>query len=307
MRNDCPVEQCHFQNTEPTLLYSTALKGPAPAAPTQDRLTATNDSFAQSHQFGTHDKFPGETYRFQHAKATPLYPAVNDSAAPLLSRTSGTGTTVGTGPVDPIDGRGLAQGEPDPSPHLIITDITTAADHLAFYRVWLQSQMDAQMARVQKMSEQFSIPIPDLDLKPFEFPPLSLMPPPVGNEVTTKTMTQQETHGRSVLDGRKVFSAPPAPRMPPALPVQGSWQPQDSPPTARTIASGPFSARAPMAPRPSPLDQELKPVAPAGVIAKHPQATSIAPKKEDLAYKTTPCRHFTLNQGWCPWGDACGL
>ncbi|KAH9988844.1 hypothetical protein BJV77DRAFT_723618 [Russula vinacea] len=270
MRNDCPVEQCHFQNTEPTLLYSTALKGPAPAALTQDRLTATNDSFAQSHQFGTHDKFPGETYRFQHAKATPLYPAVNDSAAPLLSRTSGTGTTVGTGPVDPIDGRGLAQ----------------AADHLAFYRVWLQSQMDAQMARVQKMSEQFSIPIPNLDLKPFEFPLLSLMPSPVGNEVTTKTMTQQETHGRSVLDGRK---------------------PQDSPPTARTIASGPFSARAPMAPRPSPLDQELKPVAPAGVIAKHPQATSIAPKKEDLAYKTTPCRHFTLNQGWCPWGDACGF
>ena len=305
MRDDCPVGQCHFHNSKPTILYSTALKGPAPTTPTQDRLTATNGPFIQSHQFGTHDKFPGETYRFQRDKATSLYPTVNDSAAPLLSRTLGTSTTVGTGSVDPT---GLAQGRSEPSPYVRpITDVTTAADHLAFYRVWLQSQMDAQMARVQKMSEQFSIPIPNLESKPFEFPPLSLMPPPVGNAVTTKTMPPQVNDGMSVLDGRKVFSAPLAPRMTPVLPVQGSWQPQGSPPTARTTASGPFSARAPMPLRLSPLDQEPKPVAPAGVVAQHQQATSIAPKKEDLAYKTTPCRHFTLNQGWCPWGDGCGL
>ncbi|KAF8485704.1 hypothetical protein DFH94DRAFT_707120 [Russula ochroleuca] len=96
--------------------------------------------------------------------------------------------------------------------------------------------------------------------------------------------------------------------MPPALPVQGPWQPQGSPPTARTALSGPFSSRMPMPPHPSPLDQEEpKPVTPAGVVSQHPQATSIAPKKEDMAYKTTPCRHFTLNQGWCPWGDDCGF
>ncbi|KAI0290368.1 hypothetical protein BC826DRAFT_1106495 [Russula brevipes] len=34
---------------------------------------------------------------------------------------------------------------------------------------------------------------------------------------------------------------------------------------------------------------------------------STTPKKEDMAYKTTPCRHFTLNQGWCPYGDGCGF
>jgi hypothetical protein len=84
------------------------------------------------------------------------------------------------------------------------------------------------------------------------------------------------------------------------------WQPQGSSPAARTIASGPFSARVPMSSHPSVLNQETRPVTSA-VVPKHTQVTSIAPKKEDMAYKTTPCRHFTLNQGWCPWGDECGL
>jgi hypothetical protein len=157
------------------------------------------------------------------------------------------------------------------------------------------------------MSEQFSIPIPSLESKPFVFPPLSLMPPPAGDTTTTtKSLMPQENNGSSIIERPKVFSAPPAPRMPPALPVPGIWQPQGSPPTTRTNQSGPFSARVPMPPRPSTVDQP-KPVTSAGLMSKHPQATSIAPKKEDMAYQTTPCRHFTMNRGRCPWGDECGL
>jgi hypothetical protein len=44
--------------------------------------------------------------------------------------------------------------------------------------------MNSQVARIQRMSEQLSIPILNLDLNPFDFPPFSLMHPPVGNAVT---------------------------------------------------------------------------------------------------------------------------
>ena len=162
------------------------------------------------------------------------------------------------------------------------------------------------------MSEEFSIPVPNLEMNPFDYTALSLMTPSMGNAVATttnKTMMPQENKKKLVFDERKVPSAPPAPLIPPALPVQGMWQPepQGLPHTARAIASGPLSARAPMPPRSSPLDQGLNPGTPAVVVPKHPQSTSTAPKKDDLAYKTTPCRHFTLHQGWCPWGDKCGL
>jgi hypothetical protein len=162
------------------------------------------------------------------------------------------------------------------------------------------------------MSEQFSIPVPNLESNPFDSSPLSLMTPSVGNAVATttnKTMMPQANNKKYLFDERKVPSAPPAPRIPPALSVPGLWPPetQGSPHTARAIASGPLSARAPMPPRPSPLDQGPNPGTPTVVVPKHPQVTSIAPKKDDLAYKTTPCKHYTLNQGWCPWGDECGL
>jgi hypothetical protein len=172
--------------------------------------------------------------------------------------------------------------------------------------------MDVQKAKIKAMSEEFSIPVPNLELNPFDCPPLSLMTPSVENAVVTttnNTMMPQENNKKYVFDERKVPSAPPAPRMPPAMPVQGLWQPepQGLPHTARAIASGPLSARAPMPPCPSPLDQGPNQGTPTVVVSEHPQVTSIAPKKDDMAYKTTPCRHFTLNQGWCPWGDDCGL
>ena len=163
------------------------------------------------------------------------------------------------------------------------------------------------------MSKQFSIPVPNLEVNPFDPPPLSLMTPSAENaaaSTTNKPMVSQGVNKKKIVfDEPEVPSAPPAPRIPPALPVLGFWQSETEglPPTVRAIASGPLSARGPMSPRPSPLDQGANPGIPTAIAPKHPQVTSNAPKKDDPAYKTTPCRHFALNQGWCPWGDECGL
>ena len=246
---DCPVEQCSFRNSKPTVLYSSALKGPTPTTPAFDKLTMMDGPLAKQHQFDTHDKFSGEARRFQHASATPSYTTVSDSAASLFSSTSGSGANVASGLVDPVDGSGLVQGRSDRSPLYLtpIADVTAAADQVAMFRGWLKSQMDAQKAKIKAMSEEFSIPVPNLESNPFGSPPVSLMTPSVGNSVATtinKTMMQQENNKKYLFDERKVPSAPPAPRMPPALPVQGLWQPetQGSPHTTRAIASGPLSA-----------------------------------------------------------------
>lgn len=114
MRDDCPVEQCQIRNAQPSLLYSSILKGSAPTPPALDSLTTTNGTFAQQRQFGTHDKFPAETRRFQHSTAAPLYPTVNDPAAQMLSCDSSASTGVGMGSVEPMDGSGLAQGKSEP-------------------------------------------------------------------------------------------------------------------------------------------------------------------------------------------------
>lgn len=315
MRDDCPVRQCSSHDSKPNVLYSSAIKGPASTTPALDKLTALDCHLANQYQFGTRDKSSREARRFQHALATPSHPTVSDSAASFSSGTSGTGTKVRAASVDPVDGNGLVQGKSDWSlPYLApIVDVTAAADQVAVFRGWLESQMDAQKAKIKAMSEQFSIPVPNLELNPFDPAPLSSMKSSAGNGVATATnqgMMPQESKKKYVFDERTVPSAPPAPRMPPALPMQSLWHPesQASPVTTRAIASRPLSARAPMSSRLSPLDQGPNTGTPTtAVVSKNPPVTSIAPKKDDLAYKTTPCRHFTLNRGWCPWGDECGL
>jgi hypothetical protein len=314
MRDDCPVKQCFSHNSKHTVLYSSALNGPTPTTPALDKLIAMDDRLSKLHQFGAHDKFSGDAHRFQYASATPSHPTVGDSAASLLSGTSATGTKVGTGSVDNVDEGGLVQGRSDRSLVYLfpIADVTAVADQVAMYRGWLASQMDAQKARIKAMSEQFSIPVPNFEMNPFDPPPPPSMTPSAANAVATttnKTMMPQESKKKYVFDERQVPSAPSAPRVPPALPVLGLWKPeaQGSPHTTRAIASGPLFARTPMPPRPSPFDQGPNPGNPTVDVSKHPQVTSMAPKKDDVAYKTTPCRHFTLNRGWCPWGDECGL
>jgi hypothetical protein len=116
MRDDCPVDQCQFRNAQPSLLYSSALKGSPSTARSADSLTKANGPPAQQRQFGSRDKFLGETNHFQHATATPLYPTVNDSSAQISSCTSNTGTRVGMGPADPtMNGGGLVQGRSERS------------------------------------------------------------------------------------------------------------------------------------------------------------------------------------------------
>ncbi|KAI0268440.1 hypothetical protein BGY98DRAFT_1190675 [Russula aff. rugulosa BPL654] len=282
MRDDCPVRQCSFHNSKPTVLYSSTLKGPTSTTPAMD------GHLANLHQFGTHDKFSSEADRFQHASATPSHPAVRDSAASFLSGTSGTDTRVGTGSVNPVDGNGLVQ----------------AADQVAIFRGWLKGQMDAQKAKIMAMSEQFSIPVPNLELNPFEPPPLSLMTPSVGNAVaatTNRTMTPQENNKEYVFDERRWCLAhhrPPVCRLLCLYKVCGSLNPGPTSHCARDWVWPALRTRA-HATASSPLDQGPIPGTPAVVVPKHPQVTSNAPKKDDMAYKTTPCRHFTLNRGWC--------
>lgn len=60
------------------------------------------------------------------------------------------------------------------------------------------------------MSEQFSIPVPNLESNPFDFLPLSLVPPTVGSVVTKRWPNDdsQEINERSFLDNRKVSGTP---------------------------------------------------------------------------------------------------
>src|SRR5882757_1256188 len=90
-----------------------------------------------------------------------------------------------------------------------IADVTKAADQVAIFRGWLKGQMDAQKAKIMAMSEQFSIPIPNLEVNPFDPSPLSLIKPSAGNAVATSTnkTMPQESKKKYVFDERKVPSA----------------------------------------------------------------------------------------------------
>ncbi|KAI0290365.1 hypothetical protein BC826DRAFT_1027265 [Russula brevipes] len=283
MRDDCPVQQCHFRHANPSPLYSSVLKGPIAtrATPGPTSPAATNGSFAQGHQFEMHDRRSSEAYHFQRAR-----PSIDDSAAPLFSHASSTNMTVRTDSAGPMGAgaNGLEQ----------------AADPLTIYRAWLESQVMAQKAKIQAMSSVYAIPIPNLDSSPFQLPSLSPRPP-VANAESTIT-AKATTNGCSVPAAPA--PTPAAPRLQLAQPVHGSWPSQGVPHHAQAVASGPFCADTPVHSRPPPLHQQLIPVAP---VFQRPPAMSTAPKKEDMAYKTTPCRHFTLNQGWCPYGDGCGF
>jgi hypothetical protein len=308
MRDDCPVQQCHFRHANPSLLYSSVLKGPVDtrATPGPANPATTNGSFAQGHQFEMHDNYSGQAYYFQRAK-----PSIDDSAAPSFSRASSTNMTVGTDPVGPMGAgaNGLEQGRPNLTGHSLYEPANSAAatDPLAIYRAWLESQVMAQKAKIQAMSSQYAIPIPNLDSNLFQLPSLSPMPPVANAElaITAKAIAAPKNNGYFVPAAPA--PTPAAPRLHPAQPVPGSWPSRGMPHYAQTIASGPFYADTPAQSRPPPLHQQPIPVAPTGVVFQRPPTTSTAPKKEDMAYKTTPCRHFTLNQGWCPYGDGCGL
>jgi len=178
-------------------------------------------------------------------------------------------------------------------------DIIVATDGLALYRAWLESQVEVQKARIQAMSKQYSIPIPQLNLDPFDFPPLGMIPPTMANTLPT-TMGPTTTVTSNLTKNFRgqqpeVPSTPLAPRLGPTQPFPRAPThiPKSASAPSRYCHEGPISA--------------TPPAAVATYAHETHNSSATAPRKVDISYKTTPCRHFTLNRGWCPWGDECCL
>jgi len=305
MRDDCPVEQCRIrvQHTDSSVIYSSAPNRPVPtlAMPVPANLTSKNPLLSQTRQFGTHDEGPSELCFSQLTNGAHMYPPFDESTASALARASAGGAMIAGN---------LGQGRSVSTQihHSRITEITLAVDELSFYQGLINTQLLAQKAKIYAMSSQFSIPVPNLDMGSFELPLLPLIAPPIANVIPgTKTtaITTQKNDGNGITDGPMSLTAPSAPLVQHAQPVPVLHQTEGAPVNLWATAPGPLSTAAPRKPRPPPLDQPANAVSRAA--SKHGHVASTAPKKDDMAYKTTPCRHFTMNNGWCPWGDECGL
>ena len=98
MRDDCPIEHCRIQvqHANPSVLYSTPLKGPMPTprTPVSANPTAKN-SLAQPRQFGAHDKGPKEIRISQLARPAPLHLPLDESTFPVFTRPPTRGAMAG--------------------------------------------------------------------------------------------------------------------------------------------------------------------------------------------------------------------
>jgi hypothetical protein len=152
------------------------------------------------------------------------------------------------------------------------------------------------------MSARYSIPIPNLDTNTFdELLTLPLKQPAVWNAFLART-TATNTSASAVQGRSSVKPAPQTLQFHPAHSVPDVWQPHGSLTTMPTTRPDTSCANVPMPlPRLNQVDEAS--ISTAAAVNMLP----VAPKKENMAYKTTPCRHFTLNRGWCPWGDDCCL
>lgn len=149
------------------------------------------------------------------------------------------------------------------------------------------------------MSKQYSIPIPQLDLDPLDFPPLGMIPPNMVNTLPTTAGSTTTATSNLAKNSRcqqpEVSSTPQAPRLEPMqpLPRAPTHVPKSASIPSQYCHEGPSSATPPGA---------------AGTYTHEKlNSSTTVPRKVDMSYKTTPCRHFTLNRGWCPWGDECCL
>ncbi|KAH8987423.1 hypothetical protein EDB92DRAFT_1875613 [Lactarius akahatsu] len=238
-REDCPISNCRFQHSTPNhVFYSTALKGAVPPPPTPHADWCGN----------------GKVYA-QHIR-----PSVEDAVlAPGPRDINSSAAT----PSDTIDANALAQGSYFLTARASIclrhkifwatADIIAATDGLALYRVWLESQVEVQKARIQAMSK---------------------------HNLAKNFRGQQP----------EVPSTPLTPRLGHTQPFP-MHIPKSASATGRCEHEVPVSATPP------------------GAVSTYthevPNSSITAPRKVDMSYKTTPCRHFTLNRGWCPWGDDC--
>ena len=95
MRDDCPVEQCRIQvqHANPSIIYSSALKGPVPtlAMPVPANSTPTNVSFSQQRQFGAPDNRQREMCIPQHTSPNPLHPPPLDEASAVMRARASSG------------------------------------------------------------------------------------------------------------------------------------------------------------------------------------------------------------------------
>lgn len=245
-RENCPVQRCRFQHTTPAhVIYSTTPKGAVPPPPTP--VTSPAGTCFPSAEHGARG-WRGDV----NAHAQHVRPSVENAAPRDMNGSA-------TAPSGALDADALAQ----------------ATDGLAIYRAWLENQVEVQKAKIQAMSKQYDIPVPQLDLDSLDFSPLGM----------SMATTAPNGNFRSQQQQPEVPSAPQAPRLEPAQPIPHAptHVPQSAPATNRYNHEGPISATP---------------------MYAHETLTA-APRKLDISYKTTPCRHFTLNRGWCPWGDDC--
>jgi hypothetical protein len=274
-REACPVAKCRFQHSY--IIYSSGLKGAAPPPPTPV-TSPTRTHFSSTEQATLGWCGDGKVHA-QHIR-----PSIENAVLAQGPRDlNGSATT----PFGAFDANALAQGTYFPPICLryevcflgTTADIFAATDGLAMYRAWLESQVEVQKAKIQAMSKQYSISIPQLDLDPLDFPPLRMIPPNMANTRHTTVTVPSNFRGQQ-------------PEVPSLEPMQ------------------PF----PRAPTHIPRSESTKSQyyhegsTPPGAAAHDKlNSSTTAPRKVDMSFKTTPCRHFTLNRGWCPWGDECCL
>ena len=99
MRDDCPIEHCRIrvQHVNPSVLYSTPLKGPmaTPRTPVSANPTAKNVSLTQPRQFGAHDKGHKEIRISQLTRPAPLRIPLDESTSPAFTRVPSGGAMAG--------------------------------------------------------------------------------------------------------------------------------------------------------------------------------------------------------------------
>ncbi|KAH9050393.1 hypothetical protein EDB83DRAFT_2629978 [Lactarius deliciosus] len=160
-REDCPISNCRFQHSNVPLMSSTPLRSQAQCLRLRRQFRAPQGL---------------------------IFPPTEQGYTRLVRQREGLCAAVSSPSVENAvlapDANALAQGSYFLTARASIrlrifwatADIIAATDGLALYRAWLESQVEVQKARIQAMSKQYSIPIPQLDLDPFDFPPLGMIP-----------------------------------------------------------------------------------------------------------------------------------
>ncbi|KAI0261112.1 hypothetical protein BC834DRAFT_488309 [Gloeopeniophorella convolvens] len=284
-RENCGNDHCRFQHNQSSPAHG-APESAAPAQPTYAQKAAMNISTSAPCRYGSRERCRNTNCHFRHIPAAP--PAR---------------ITVPTTPASaqaPVTGYGMSAEQAMMQAHVAqavfkmsqaSTNGMDQADGLATYRTWLQRQVDVQKAKIQAMSSEYSIPVPNLDANPYALPPLSQLTARLQraqNHLQAGTQLPQPTkqqpsaasqfHAARASPWEVIAQFPSAAAQPPEPQFQRALVPAQHAPLRRPYTN-----------------------------AYNQAATMMPPQRGDMAWKTTPCRHYTLNGGWCPWGPRCGF